>query len=396
MNRIRAEEGALLIWNMKHARTAYISGQELIALERWTEGQANGFSDRLKKLEIIHDEDRPAIKEAIAEAAHKKAPPHSFCAPESLHIELTSQCPLNCPQCYKIHSKEEHSLEFLLDVIDQADKMNVFQLALGGGEPLVYGHLLSVIGEISKCGMASSITTSGYGLDQDLLAKLQKAGLNHIQISLNGSQEEIHSRSREGFEYAINALKLSANSGISFGVNYVARMDNIDDLPNLIAMAKNYRTHNINLLRYKPSCKEKYAELDLNPEKMALLATTIRNTRGINIKVDSAFSNLLCHLNNKAGQFSGCGAGRRFLALDAEGCYRPCSHVNMKEPKNSRLAEVWNHSPNLAMFRLIPEKITEPCKTCKNLFGCYGCRAIVLSQGDDFFSGDESCLFVKN
>jgi hypothetical protein len=49
MNRVRAEEKALLIWNAKHARTAWISGEELIALERWTKGQPSGFSDRLKR-----------------------------------------------------------------------------------------------------------------------------------------------------------------------------------------------------------------------------------------------------------------------------------------------------------------------------------------------------------
>ena len=394
MNKIRAEENALLIWNVKLARTAYISGEELTALERWTNGQSGGFSGRLKKLGILHDEDRPAIRAAIATAASKKAPRHSFCAPESLHVELTSQCPLNCPQCYKTHSEAELQLDFLLDVINQADKMNVFQMALGGGEPLVYRHLLSAIDELSKRGMASSVTTSGFGLDQCLLAKLQKAGLNHIQISLNGSCEEIHSHSREGYEHAINALNLLNNSGISYGINWVARMDNIDDFPRLIDMAKNCHANNINILRYKPSPKEKFEGMDLSLEKLTLLEKTMRNARGINMKVDSAFSNLLCHFNKRAGFFSGCGAGRRFLALDADGCYRPCSHVDLKEQGDS-LASVWFHSPNLAMFRSIPQQITEPCGSCKNLHGCYGCRAVVLGQGQDFFSGDKTCVFVQ-
>jgi len=395
MSKIRAEENALLIWNAKHARTAWVSEEELIALERWTQGQNNGFSDRLKKLEILCDEDMPTIREAITASANRKAPPRSFCAPESLHIELTSQCPLNCSQCYKTSSMSELSLEFLLDVIDQADKMNVFQIALGGGEPLVYRHLLAVIGGIAKRGMASSITTSGIGLEPCLLGKLRQAGLNHIQISLNGSREEIHARSRDGYAHTINALKLLAHSGISFGINWVARMDNIDDFPQLIDMAKDSRAQNINILRYKPSPKEKFADVDLPPKKLAFLATMMRDAKGITIKVDSAFSNLLCHLNKRTGFFTGCGAGRRFLALDADGCYRPCSHVDLKEQGNN-LADVWIHSPNLAMFRSIPQQATEPCRSCKNLPGCCGCRAVVLNQGLDFSSGDKTCVFVKD
>ena len=395
MNRIRAEEKALLIWNRQSARTAWISGEELAALERWTKGQASGFSNRLMKLGILHDEDQPAIRKAIIDAANKKAPPNSFCVPESLHVELTSQCPLECPQCYKTRSRAELSFEFLLDVINQAGKMKVFQMALGGGEPLVYRHLLSVIGEISNRGMASSITTSGFGLDQNLLVKLQNAGLNHIQISLNGSSEEIHARSRNGYQYAINALNLLKNSEISFGVNWVARMDNIDDLPQFIEMAKNCRAGNINILRYKPSPKEQFADMDLTLEKLTLLETALRTAKGIAVKVDSAFSNLLCRLNNRTSFFSGCGAGKRFLALDADGYYRPCSHVDLKERGNS-LADVWIHSPHLAMFRSISGQVTEPCRSCKNLHGCYGCRAVILAQGHDFFSGDHTCAFVKN
>lgn len=323
-----------------------------------------------------------------------KAPPHSFCSPESLHVELTARCLLNCPQCYKTHSDAELSFEFLLDVIEQAEKMNVFQMALGGGEPLVYPHLLSVIYEINKRGMGCSITTSGFGLDRHLLEKLQKAGLDHIQISLNGSREEIHSRSRDGFEYAIKSLELLKNSAISFGLNWVARMDNIDDLPRIIETAKDSLAHNVNILRYKPSTKEKHAEADLNSEKQDLLEQTIKNAKGIKIKVDSAYSNLLCHLNKKAAVFSGCGAGRRFLALDAEGYYRPCSHVEMKERWNS-LADAWNRSPSLAMFRSIPQKISEPCNTCDYLHGCSGCRCIVLARGQDFFSGEQTCRFAQ-
>lgn len=395
MIKVRAEENALLVWNANHARTAYISGEELIALDEWTRGRESGFSDRLKKLGIIHDEAKPAIKNAIEDAVNRKSPPYSFCAPESLHVELTSQCPLNCPQCYKTRSKAKLSFDFLLDVINQADKMNVFQIALGGGEPLVYPHLLAVIEEISNRGMGSSVTTSGFSLDQSLLTKLQKAGLNHLQISLNGSSHRIHSRSREGFEYAMGALKLLNESEISFGVNWVARMDNIDDFPRFAETAKEYHSRNINILRCKPSFKEKFTDLDLTSEKLEFLEKTIRSTKGIDIKLDSAFSNLLCHLNDRAGFFSGCGAGRRFLALDADGYYRPCSHVNIKE-RGKNLAAVWIHSPNLSMFRSIPQRITEPCKTCEYLSGCFGCRSIVLAQELDFFSGDRTCLFAKN
>jgi len=136
MIRIRAEENALLIWNAKYARTAYISDEELNCLERWTNGENSGFSERLKKHGIICDAVKLKVKEAILEAKNKKTPPHSFCAPESLHIELTSHCPLNCPQCYKNCSGTDLSFKLLLDAIKQAMKCVFFKSHLEVENPL--------------------------------------------------------------------------------------------------------------------------------------------------------------------------------------------------------------------------------------------------------------------
>ena len=395
MIKVRAEESALLIWNMEFARTAYISGEELRFLERWTDGETSGFSERLKKQGIICDAVKTPIREAILTAANKKAPASSFCAPESLHMELTSRCPLDCPQCYKGRTGTDISFELLLDTIKQADEMRVFQIALGGGEPLVFPRLAAIISEISKRSMASSITTSGFSLTHELLSELRKAGLNHIQISLNGSCEEIHSRSRDGYEHTINALAILKNSRVSFGINWVARMDNIDDFSEFIEKVKGYNSNNINILRYKPSSNEEYNSVCLSAEKLIFLENAIKNAKGISIKVDSAFSNLLCHISNRTSFFSGCGAGRRFLALDADGYYRPCSHINMKEKAKS-LNYLWYNSANLDMFRSIGEKVTEPCASCSYLNGCFGCRAVMLGYEGDFYSGDITCPFKTN
>lgn len=394
MIKVRAEENALLIWVRNQARTAYISGEELLALERWTNGENNGFSKRLKKLAIISDSDIPDIKKAIVKSNLIKAPLRSFCAPESLHVELTAKCPLNCPQCYKNRSEAELPYELMLDIIRQAGKMKIFQIALGGGEPLLYPRLDEIISEINLGGMASSVTTSGYALTKEYLNRLQNAGLNHIQISLNGSNKEIHSLSRDGFEYGISALNLLIKSDISFGINYVLRKDNIDDFPALMELAKKHNASNINILRYKPSVNEHFSDIDPSGDQLLLFADTIRKTKGIHIKVDSAFSGLLCFLNGRTSFFSGCGAGRRFLAIDAEGYFRPCSHVDMKE-KSDNILNLWYQSSHLNMFRTINEKIDEPCKICKNLLGCYGCRAIELGTGHGFYDSDKSCPFVK-
>jgi len=392
MIKVRAEEKALMIYNRELARTAYISAEELDSLDRWTKGENNGFCRRLLAQGIICDNIKPQISQAILESSNKKAPINAFCAPESIHIELTNRCPFACPQCYKKNSADDISFDVLLDAVDQADKMGVFQIALGGGEPLIYKDLLMVVNEIDRRSMSSSVTSSEFNLSHDFLSELKEAELDHIQISLNGSDKKIDSYSRAGYEEAIAALNLLKGSDISYGINWVARQDNIDDLPELILLVKSYQAENINILRYKPSLAEKYEEICLSSDKLNYLKDLLSEVKGINIKVDSAFSNLLCALSNRTSFFSGCGAGRRFLALDAQGHYRPCSHIDWRE-KGRDLKDIWYNSENLEKFRMMGSRLKEPCRFCSYLSGCGGCRAIALKHNEDFYSGDLSCPF---
>ncbi len=398
---VRAEQNALMFFQRSTARTAYINGEELEALIQWTNGKENEFSKRLRQLGILEDNQKEQIREQALLAKKKTAPLHSFCAPESLHIELTERCTLNCPQCYKSVSDKELPKEILEDILYQAAEFGVFQIAFGGGEPLLYPYLSQAIAKTVQYKMACSITTSGNGLSKQRLNELKTLGLNHIQISLGGSRKEIHNYSRDGFFYGIEALQLlkqqkkEGNLTLSYGINWVARMDNIDDFPSLVDLAKAVEAQNINILRYKPSKKEEYKKVRLSKEKLLKLAAMVRGVSGIAIKVDSAFSFLLCHLNKRQGNFTGCGAGRRFLAVDAQGFLKPCSHVFFQE-KSKSLKETWYHSKILEDFRQMNSSIGLPCKACNYVNGCASCRAIIMAQRGNFYDGDEECPFISS
>jgi len=396
MIKIRAEQNAVMLFNSDTADTGILSGAELTVLEKWAKsGEKSEFVERLKRLSLISEEKREEFLCALEKCREISAPAGSFAVPESLHIELTSDCPLNCPQCYKDRTQSVNlDVSQLKKIICEAAEIGVFQIALGGGEPLVYPCLKEVVKLVDKLGMACSVTTSGYGVNDDILKELKLAGLKHMQISLNGSTEGINSFSRDGYNYAVNALEMLLKNEYSFGINWVARKDNLDDFPNLLRLAVKMRAGNINVLRYKPSQTEEYKSFALDSNETLRLAEYIRHARGIAIKLDSAFSNMLCHLNGKAGELSGCGAGRRFICLDAKGFFRPCSHVHLSDMEAARtfesLKDYWLNSPDLFQFRRTEDNIGGYCRECEYLMGCRSCRAIC---GD--FYGDTEC-FVKD
>ncbi len=398
----RAEPGALMFFSPEVGRTGIISGHELDKLKEWLyTGKQNGFVRRLIDHRIINNsQDKKenlceSLKLEVSKIGNCKAPIRSFSVPESLHIDLTTNCNIDCVQCYKNRlTPKDLDYGYLKLLIKEAAEIKVFQIAFGGGEPLVYPYILDAIKEVTSKGMACTITTNGKALDKELIENLKQAGIHHIQVSLNGSTEGVNIKSRGGYQEAVEALKNLSKFEISYGINWTARRDNLYDFDNMICLAESVGANNINVLRMKPAFSEEINEQTLTREEFLRLADTIRkySRAKVAIKIDSSFSNLISYINK--GRLSpllaGCAAGRRFMAVDAYAGFRACSHIDHSEKFNSIL-DYWYNSEFLYGMRTLEESIGESCKTCSSKSFCRGCRAVCDCLYNDFYSGEVDC-----
>ena len=80
-----------------------------------------------------------------------------------ISVHFTTDCNLNCPFCYRTSnlSKYVKDHNFFLELIPYIKKLTA-QIALGGGEPLLYPHFLKKMGD--KCrkeGILFNFTTNG-------------------------------------------------------------------------------------------------------------------------------------------------------------------------------------------------------------------------------------------
>lgn len=70
-------------------------------------------------------------------------------------------------------------------VLDQLAEMGVFQVAIGGGEPLLHPDIIPILQYGKKLGLVINLTTSGAHLDFDRLMALKRyAGA--VALSLEG------------------------------------------------------------------------------------------------------------------------------------------------------------------------------------------------------------------
>lgn len=312
-------------------------------------------------------------------------------APETIAVELTSRCPLKCPQCYNDPAPREINRELLVGYLKEAAGLGVRCIALSGGEPLLYSDLDYIIELVGALGMTSVMATCGAGLSAKRIRGLKKAGLGHIAVSLNGSTQDIHEKSRDGYYYAISALNLLKESDMSYGINWVARKDNIDDFPNLVNLARQMKAETVTILRLKPDLKCHAADA-LDGEHLSKLGAFIKSCRSDDmiIYIEKCFSVLRTSTYGNKGLYNGCPAGRDFMAISADGDFLPCRHLFHAEKKSS-IEGYWNNSSVLDRLRLTEENVEYPCRNCSHLPHCKTCRAACEKLYGSFYAGEKNC-----
>src|SRR6266699_187758 len=114
-----------------------------------------------------------------------------------LLAELTYKCPLQCPYCSNPldfagpRFKRELSTDEWCRVFREAKALGVLQLGLSGGEPTLRADLEVLVDEAHGLGLYTSLITSAYRLTKERLTGLKAAGLDHVQISIQGADAEL-------------------------------------------------------------------------------------------------------------------------------------------------------------------------------------------------------------
>src|SRR5208282_2526124 len=106
--------------------------------------------------------------------------------PIMAHIIPIRRCNLSCAYCneYDDYSKPV-PVEVLERRINKLADLGTSILTLSGGEPLLHPELDDVIRIMRRRGFMAGMITNGYLLTAERVHRLNKAGLDHLQISID-------------------------------------------------------------------------------------------------------------------------------------------------------------------------------------------------------------------
>jgi MoaA/NifB/PqqE/SkfB family radical SAM enzyme len=96
------------------------------------------------------------------------------------------RCNLSCTYCNEFDSSSKPvPTEEMIHRVDLLAALGTATITISGGEPLLHPELDEIIKKIRSHGMLAGLITNGYLLTPQRIEQLNRAGLDHLQISID-------------------------------------------------------------------------------------------------------------------------------------------------------------------------------------------------------------------
>jgi MoaA/NifB/PqqE/SkfB family radical SAM enzyme len=124
------------------------------------------------------------------------------------HIIPMRRCNLACTYCNEFDDfSKPVPIEAMHGRIDKLGELGTSVVTISGGEPLMHPELDDVIGRIRANGMIAGLITNGYLLVAERIQRLNRAGLEWLQISIdNVNPDEVSKKSLKVLDRKLQLL----------------------------------------------------------------------------------------------------------------------------------------------------------------------------------------------
>lgn len=326
-------------------------------------------------------------------------------APYAMLAELTHRCPMQCPYCSNpvelLRPKDELDTATWVRVIREAAALGVLQIHFSGGEPTLRPDLEELVEAAAEAGLYTNLITAGVTLDAERLHRLADKGLDHVQLSIQGSRAM--EAERIGGYRGAHARKLATAeavkaAGLALTVNAVMHRQNLDQLPEIIDLAVALKAERLEVAHTqyhgwafinRAALMPSYAQLEEATETVVAAQARLKGILTIDYVVPDYY----------AQRPKACmgGWGRQSLNITPDGRVLPCHAaetipgLEFDRVSAKPLAGIWDSSPAFERFRGTAW-MPEPCRSCdQREIDWGGCRCQALALTGDPAATDPAC-----
>lgn len=334
---------------------------------------------------------------------------------EKCSWNITGKCNLNCMHCSeKKHAfGEDLSAEEALDLAEQIGALGVEWVTFTGGEPFYREDWDKIALRLWERGVKVEIITNGTLVDEALIEKLKKSHVQHVAISVDGT-ERIHDRIRDRgvFARCKEALGLLQRAGMSRAVVTTLMKHNLEELETLkeILIAWEVPLWQLQIgvpvggLGDNRDCLIQPGDvagvIDFCYETALDGRIRVAPADGIGYytKKETIVRGMFCD-DTAPPVWYGCRAGISSLTIRSDGnilgaslCAEQDSQGNVRDRS---LREIWEDENSFALLRQFrPQRMEGYCGKCRYVSWCKGgCVIMKLGFGGSVYAENQYCAY---
>jgi len=302
-------------------------------------------------------------------------------APYRMDLAVTYRCNNDCAHCYNARERNfpELSTEQWFEVLDQLWELGVPHIVFTGGEASLRNDLPELIQHAESNGQITGLNTNARRMsDMRFVQRLVDAGLDHVQITVESCDEQIHDqmmRAKGAFKQTIRGLKNALQSKLYVMTNTTMLRTNVHTIPDTLDFLADIGvpTIGLNALIYSGhglTVGTGLRESELQP----ILDVATRKTAERGQRLIWYTPTQYCNFDPTAQNLGvkGCTAALYSMCIESNGNVLPCQ--SYYHPLGNFLTDSWDSIWNHKLSVQLRERQNLPlkCETCSLVAECGG------------------------
>jgi MoaA/NifB/PqqE/SkfB family radical SAM enzyme len=278
-----------------------------------------------------------------------------------LQLHPSRRCNLACLHCYSSSGpdvREELPVDLLRSCLDDAFAAGYRQLAVSGGEPLLYGQLAALLAHARQLGMVTAVTTNGMlatGRRWEPVAPF----VDYVAVSIDGrpAEHDTIRGQRGAFDKSVNHLADFRASGVPFGIIFTLTQHNVDSLEFVVRLAAREGARAVQVHPLTMDGRAIAALPEARPDALELIVALVEarrlgNALGVPVHVDAITVEQLRHYRSRfvpTRPVTALADVAPILIVQADGTVVPLTHGldgrftlgSLGEARLATLAQRW-------------------------------------------------------
>lgn len=333
----------------------------------------------------------------------------------SFQWHITEKCDQHCSHCYLYQGHDilcqpdmsESSAEIVIKkIIAFCDRFKLTPFVhITGGDPILCDSFWSIIELLSYNKIKFGILGNPFHINDTIVSKLQNAGCEAYQLSLDGLEStHDHIRKPGSFKTTLDAIRILKKSSIKTAVMSTVSKINMSEIPAVVDVIVEYKVDSFGFSRYCPnpgdistmptpleyrdflySMWDKYQEYPGLRERFILKDHLWYLFLQENNLFDPSSVN-----NPKNLILDGCHCGITHLTILTDGTVYACrrSTTPVGNVFDEDLYDIFV-SDRMNAYRQYDS--FEKCKKCDLLAFCRGCPSVAKCTYGNFYAPDPQC-----